>query len=296
MGSNVSKSIAVLGAGVTGLTAAYRLTQYGHRVRLFEATGRVGGSVRTERTNGWLIEGGPNSVLTGEPALGRLITELGLTEHVVTASALAKNRYIVRRGRPLATPDSPGSFFTTPLFSTGTKLRVFAELLTRPRVRTSDLSLEEFVRSHFGQELVDYGLNPFVAGVYAGNPQKLSARHAFPQLWELEQKHGSLLRGFGAAAKARKTRGEARGGLISFQDGLQTLPDALAARLPVGTLALHARLEALIPTLPADRAAKDGRAWSVVWHDGTAARTENFDCTINCIRSEIWQNAIPFSQ
>jgi oxygen-dependent protoporphyrinogen oxidase len=260
VGSPNSKSIAVLGAGVTGLTAALRLVQRGHRVRLFEATNRVGGAVRTERADGWLIESGPNSVLTGEPALGQLIDELGLSGQRIEANPLAKKRYIVRRGRLLAVPASPTALFGTSLLSFGAKARLLSELFSRPRVRTSDISLEEFVRSHVGQELVDYGLNPFVGGVYAGNPQKLSARYAFPSLWEMEQKHGSLIRG--SMAEARR-----RGRMISFRDGLQTLPDALAAALPPGVLSLNARLEALIA----------GPQWSVVWHDGVATQTERFD-------------------
>ena len=270
MPATSSKSIAILGAGVTGLTAAFRLVQAGHRVRVFEATGRVGGAVRSELTDGWLIEGGPNSLLTGEPVLAKLIGELGLASECLEANPAAKNRYIVRGGAALATPSGPGSFFRTPLFSFGAKLRLMMEPLCRPRVRTSDLSLEEFVRSHVGQELVDFGLNPFVGGVYAGNPLKLSARHSFPQLWELERRHGSLIRGAMAAAKARKARGEPRGGMISFRRGLQALPDALAARLPAGALTLNARLEALVPAA----------RWSVVWHDGTSTQTEPFDAIV----------------
>ena len=218
------KSIAILGAGATGLTAAFRLAQGGHRVRLFEASGRVGGAVRTELTEGWMIEAGPNSLISGEPALTALIKDLSLTADVVGAHPAAKNRYLVRGGKTLAAPISPPAFFKTPLFSLGAKLRLFAELFTRPRVRSGDVSLEEFVRSHFGQELVDYGLNPFVGGVYAGNPKKLSARYSFPQLWEIEQRHGSIIRGQIAAAKAKKARGEPRGGIMSFTCGLQDLP------------------------------------------------------------------------
>lgn len=267
------KSVAVLGAGVTGLTAAFRLAQRGHRVRVFEASGRVGGAVRTERTDGWLIEGGPNSLLSGEPALTALIADLGLASEVATANPAAKNRYIVRGGKALAAPISPPALLTSPLFSFGAKVRLFSEILMRPRVRTSDISLEEFVRSHFGQELVDYGLNPFVGGVYAGNPKKLSARYSFPQLWEIERTHGSIIRGQIAAAKAKKARGEPRGGIISFARGLQTLPDALAAHLPVGALSLNARLEALVP----------GKPWNVVWHDGTTAHTEQFDTVVSAL-------------
>lgn len=271
MANSTPKSIAVLGAGATGLTAAFRLAQRGHRVRLFEATGRVGGAVRTDLTGGWLIEGGPNSLLSGDPALTALINELGLATEVATANPAAKNRYLIRRGKLVAAPASPPSFVTSPLFSLGAKVRLFGDLFMRPRVRTGDISLEEFVRAHFGQELVDYGLNPFVGGVYAGNPKKLSARYSFPQLWDIEQKHGSIIRGQIAAAKARKARGEPRGGgIISFARGLQMLPDALAARLPAGTLVLNARLEALVP----------GRQWSVVWHDGALAHTEQFDTVV----------------
>jgi len=137
-------------------------------------------------------------------------------------------------------------------------------------VRTSDLSLEDFIRSHFGQEIVNYALNPFVSGVYAGNPQKLSARYAFPRLWEIERSHGSLLRGQRAIAKARRTRGEPKPGIISFAHGLETLPQTLASRLPSGVLTLNARLEGLVP----------GPHWNVIWNDGQMAHTESFDAVI----------------
>ena len=266
------RSIAVLGAGITGLTAAHRLIQQGHRVRLFESSARTGGAIRTVYTDGWLIEEGPNTALTGEPALTALIAELGLAGEVVTANPAAKNRYIVRGGRPIPAPLSPPAFLKSPLFSLGARLKILAEARFRPRVRTADLSLEDFVRAHFGQQAVDYGLNPFVTGVYAGDPKRLSARHAFPKLWETEQKHGSLLRGQIVEARARQARGEKRPAIISFERGLQTLPDALTARLPDGTLTLRAHLEALVP-------AADGR-WSVIWHAGAATQTETFDTVL----------------
>jgi len=265
---NSSKSIAILGAGVTGLTAAYRLAQRGHRIRVFESTDRVGGAIRTEIVGDWLIEAGPNTLLAGDPALAALLDELHLGPERIAANAAARHRYLVRRDRALALPLSPPAFLTSPLFSVGAKFRLAAEFLKRPRVRLADLSLEEFVRDHFGQEIVDYALNPFVTGIYAGNPKKLSARHAFPQLWASEQQHGSLLRAQRAAARAPRERRGA--GIMSFRRGLQALPDALASRLPVGALALRARIEALVP----------GASWSVVWNDGAATHTENFDAVI----------------
>ena len=270
MGNSDPKSIAILGAGLTGLTAAHRLTQRGHRVRLFEQSGRVGGAIRTENVDGWLVEAGPNTLLSGEPALTALIDELGLAASCESASPAAAHRYIVRRGRPVAAPLSVPAFLGSRLFSANAKLRALVELASGRRVRTSDVSLEEFVRSHFGQEFVNYALNPFVTGVYAGNPQKLSARYAFPKLWELEKTHGSLLRGQNAVAAARRARGEPKPGIISFAQGLQTLPRALAARLPAGVLTLNARLEGLVP----------GKKWNVIWHDGSVAHTESFDAVI----------------
>ncbi len=262
------QSIAILGAGITGLTAAYRLAQRGHRIRLFESTDRVGGAIRTEIVDDWLVEAGPNTLLAGEPALAALFDELGLSPERVAANPAARHRYVVRGGRARALPASPPAFLTSTFFSVGAKLRVAAELLKRPRVRLADLPLEEFFRDHLGQEVVDYALNPFVTGIYAGNPKKLSARYAFPKLWACEQAHGSLLRGQMAAAKAPRERRGA--GIMSFRRGLQALPDALASRLPPGTLALRARIEALVP----------GSPWSLVWNDGVATHTENFDAVI----------------
>jgi oxygen-dependent protoporphyrinogen oxidase len=260
-----AKSIAVLGAGITGLTAAHRLVRRGFRVRVFEASERVGGAIRTERSDGWLVEAGPNTILAGEPTLAALLDELQLGPERVAANTVAKNRYIVRGGRLIAAPLSPPALVGSPLFSVGAKLRLVSELLARRRTRTADLSLEDFVRSHFGQEFADYALNPFVAGVYAGNPKKLSARYAFPKLWDAEQARGSLLR---AQMHAAKTR--APGGIFSFRGGMQTLTDALAARLPAGVVSLRASIEALVP----------GSPWNVVWNDGTATHTDSFDAVI----------------
>jgi protoporphyrinogen/coproporphyrinogen III oxidase len=262
----------VLGAGITGLTAAYRLVQHGHRFRVFEASDQVGGAIRTEIAGGWLIEGGPNSLLLGDPALTALIEELGLSGEQLSARPEAKNRYIVRGGKPVAAPTSPPALFGSSLFSFGGKVRLISELFARRRVRPADVSLEQFVREHFGQELVDYGLNPFVSGVYAGDPGKLSARHAFPKLCELEQRHGSIIRGQIAEAKARKAAGRPKpaSGIISFRRGLQSLPEALASRLPPGSLTRQARIEALMP----------GPPWNVVWTSGAVTTTEPFDVVV----------------
>jgi len=265
------KSIAVVGGGLTGLTTAWRLHQAGHRVTVFEKGSQVGGAIISRRQDGWLVESGPNS-LQETPEVAALITELGLSDQRALVSPAAKKRFIVRDGRPVMVPLSPAGLLTSPLFSVGARLRVLTELLTRPRVRTTDVNLAAFVASHFGREIVDYGLNPFVAGIYAGDPEKLSARYAFPSLWQLERSHGSLLRGLRARAAERRARGEASGlvPIISFKQGLQSLPLALAATLPAGTVQTDATVTSLIP----------GQPWKLIWTRAESVQTAEFDAVV----------------
>jgi len=265
------KSIAVVGGGLTGLTAAWRLHRAGHRVTVFEKAPQVGGAIISLARDGWLVEGGPNS-LQETAEVAALLTELGLRDQRALVSPAAKKRFIVRGGRPIMVPLSPAGLLTSPLFSVGARLRVLTELLTRPRVRTTDVNLAAFVASHFGREIVDYGLNPFVGGIYAGDPEKLSARYAFPSLWQLERSHGSLLRGFRAEAAERRARGEASGvvPIISFRDGLQTLPRALAAALPAGTVQTDATVTSLIP----------GQPGKLIWTRADSVQTAEFDAIV----------------
>jgi oxygen-dependent protoporphyrinogen oxidase len=240
--------IAVIGGGITGLAAAYRLTQLGHRVRLFEASRRVGGVIRSERTpDGWLIESGPNSFQENSRETADLLASLDLTASTVVTSPTAKKRFLVRRGRLHAAPSSPPGLLTTPIFSPLGKLRVLRDLAFNPLTRETDVSLATLIREHFGREFLDYAFNPFVSGVYAGDPEKLSARYAFPSLWTAEQTHGSLIRGMISQARTRKRRGAPKTRLLSFRDGLQTLPDTLARALPPGTVTLSTVVETLTP-------------------------------------------------
>jgi oxygen-dependent protoporphyrinogen oxidase len=265
---NQSKRIAIIGGGITGLTAAWRLHSRGHRVRLFEAGDRPGGSVRSERSGDWLIEAGPNTIQVGSAEIIAMLDEIGLGSKKLTASPAAKNRYLIRNGRLHALPSSPPALLTSRLFSTPAKLRAMAEFLARRRTRTEDPSLAEFVRGHFGQEFVDYALEPFVSGIFAGNPERLSTRLAFPQLLESERTHGSILRGQIAAARKRRAQGAPRPQLLSFADGLQTLIDTLVAALPAGTIELRAKISSVQP----------GPPWRVSWQDG--AQTEEADAIV----------------
>lgn len=271
MSAAAPKSIAVVGGGITGLTAAWQLHRAGHRVTVFEKNPRVGGAITTTEKDGWLIEGGPNS-LQETPEVAKLLHELGLAGQRIVANSAARKRFIVRGGRLIPVPLSPPGLLTSPLFSLHARLHVFTELLMRPRTRTTDTSLASFVTAHFGREILDYGLNPFVAGVYAGDPEKLSARYSFPRLWQLERTHGSLLRGFRAEARERRARGEATGlaPIISFARGLQTLPNTLAATLPADSIQTGTAITNIIPGLP----------WKIISTRESMVETSEFDAVV----------------
>ncbi len=271
MGATSSKSIAVLGAGVTGLAAAYRLAAKGHRVRVFERNARVGGSVGTEIADEWLVETGPNS-LQESPELTSLIGELGLASERIEAGSMAKNRFLLKGGRAVPVPMSPSSFLKSDFLSTGAKLRILGELLKRPRVRELDVSLSEFVCDHFGREILERAVQPIVSGIYAGDPALLSVREAFPKLLELERTHGSLLRGIIAGARQRRKRGQSGPAkIISFRRGLQVLPEALASRLPEGSISLDTSVQRIIP----------GARWRVAFRYQRGETEEEFDSVVS---------------
>lgn len=265
-----STHVAIVGAGITGLTAALRLHEQGCRVTVFERGPQPGGAIRSTAEDGWLFEAGPNSLQYG-PEVKQLVADLDLASELVQAAPQAKRRFIVRGGRFVAVPSSPPAFILSPLFGARTKLSLLTEAFTRPRIRTGDISLAELVRSHFTQELVDYAVNPLIAGIYAGDPEKLSVRHAFPSLWKAERSHGSLIRGMMAGAKARKAAGQSGvPPIVSFRGGLQTLTDALAARLPAGSLLTGATVETLLP----------GKPHRLVWQQNGQTHSGEFDTVV----------------
>jgi oxygen-dependent protoporphyrinogen oxidase len=228
------KPIAIIGGGITGLTAAFRLKQQNVPVRVLEASERVGGVIQSVRDKGHLAEFGPNSILETSPLIGALVRDLGLESRRMYSDARAEKRYIVRGHRPVSLPSSPLAFLTSPLFSPGAKLRLLAEPFIGRAPADSDESIADFVRRRLGQEFLDYAINPLVAGVYAGDPEMLSVAQAFPKLHALEQRWGSLIVGQIRGARERKRSGEVSkqsAKKLSFDEGLQVLIDALRTRL-----------------------------------------------------------------
>ncbi|MDD5542940.1 MAG: protoporphyrinogen oxidase [Acidobacteriia bacterium] len=229
------KKIIVLGAGISGLTCAFRLHRAGFDVEVLERESSPGGVMQTRLQDGFLTEAGPNSFQSGEDILS-LIHDAGLDGELLEAEA-SLPRYIFFRGKLNLAPLGPGALLTTPLLSTGAKWKLLREPWAPSNADGHEESIQEFVSRRLGPELHDVLLAPLVSGIYAGDTRRLSMQSVFPLMVELEQKYGSLLKGFLKHAKEERRKREAAGKpkprrtLCSFTNGLKALPEGIARNL-----------------------------------------------------------------
>jgi oxygen-dependent protoporphyrinogen oxidase len=226
--------VLVIGAGVSGLTLAHALQKRGVDVAVVDAGEAPGGVIATRDRDGFLYETGANSALDTTPLIDRLLAEVGVLDERRDAGAVGSKRFIVRSGKLVALPTSPGAFLTTGAFTLGAKLRLLREPFVAPASAGTEESIADFVRRRLGSEFLDYAIDPFVSGIYAGDPERISVPAAFPRLHALEQKYGSLIRGQIRGAKERKQRGEASKNAaksFSFARGMDTPARAMARRL-----------------------------------------------------------------
>ena len=224
----------IIGAGVTGLSTAWQLKKSGEDIVVIESHKEVGGAVQSIYDTGYLVEEGPNSIQLKSRQMEVFLNSIpGLREQIIDAQSDAKNRFIVRNKRPYPVPRGPLELLSTPLWSKLGCLRVLAELFKVKRSDKNEESVADFSRRRLGHEFYDYAINPLIGGIYAGNPEALSIRYAFPRLYALENEHGGLIRGSiakligtpkGSANKYSKR-------IISFKDGLSTLPKLIAKAL-----------------------------------------------------------------
>ena len=241
------KSVAIIGAGITGLTAAFYLKRKGVPVTVYEASARVGGVIQSIRQDGFLAEFGPNTLLETSPKIGQLVCDAGLQSRRLDPAPEAEARYVVRYRRPVEMPGKPLGFFTTELFSFKAKLAVLREPFVPRRRDGVEESIAQFVVRRFNQEFLDHAIDALVAGIYAGDPYKLSVTHAFPKLKALEDNYGSMIKGQVFGARERKRRGEIakdRAPKFSFDEGLQVLTDTLGQQL-VGELRCCCRVNSI---------------------------------------------------
>jgi oxygen-dependent protoporphyrinogen oxidase len=244
--------VVVIGAGLSGLTAAYRIVQSAKSLRrpvevvVLEAKDRIGGAIWTERRDGFTLEGGADSFITNKPWAVDLCRELGLGDKLISTDTSRRRSFVVRKGRLEAVPEgfvlmAPsriGPILTTPILSPLGKLRMLLDLIPRRREPEGDESLASFVKRRLGREVLDRLVQPLVGGIYTADPNDLSLRATLPQFLEMERVHGSLIRASRRQAKAaeRNASGARYGLFVTLADGMDTLPKTLAAALPAGTV------------------------------------------------------------
>ncbi len=234
------QKIVIIGGGISGLSLAWFLSKSNkYEIKLLEADDDIGGKIKTiKTTDGFIVEAGPNTVLQKfgkkEDALGRLIDDLKISNTLITANEVANNRFIVKNKKLRAVPRTPLGLITSPLFSLLGKARITLEPFIKPAEKEE--TIKEFVIRRLGQEFYDYSIEPFISGVHAGNSSKLSVQSAVPKIYELEQKHGSLIKAALAMRQIGKDTGAPKGRMISFIDGLNTITDAIRKQLPQDTI------------------------------------------------------------
>ncbi len=227
--TNNAAPVIVIGGGISGLACAWRLKQRGVPVLLLEKSSCFGGVIQTVEQNGFLFECGPQTFMLTR-ALAELIESVGLTGDVQKATPRAP-RYILKNGKLVAAPLSPLSLLGTPLMDGGTKWKLLTEPLRRSHPPDTDESVAAFVRRKFGDSLLENLAGPFVSGVYAGDPEKLSLRSVLPSAYEWERISGSLLRGALRQMRSRPKRTGPRPGLCSLKRGAVSLLSTVGERL-----------------------------------------------------------------
>lgn len=269
-----ARRVVVVGGGVAGLAAAQRLVERARAggpavdVVLVEAGPRLGGTIATEHTGGFLVEGGPDAFITEKPWALALCDRLGITPDLTGTTEGDRRTYIARRGRLHALPEgflmlAPTNWSTlaaSPLFSWPGKLRMALDLLLPARRDPGDESLASFVRRRLGREALERAADPLVSGIYTADPERLSLAATMPRFLDLERKHRSIILGLRAGGQARSAAEQKAAGaryslFMTHRRGMSAFVDAIAGRLPAGTVRMGAAATAL---------ARDGGGWRVV--------------------------------
>jgi oxygen-dependent protoporphyrinogen oxidase len=263
------RRIAIVGGGISGLAAAHALTQrarahhHALEVLLIEGSTRLGGTIRTSRRDGFLLEGGPDAFISEKPEALELARQLGLESHLLGTNAEHRRSFIVRGGRlrpvpegfHLLAPSRFRPFVTTDIFSWAGKARMALDLLLPRRGGAhpngdDDESLAAFVRRRFGREALERMAQPMVGGIYTADPEQLSLRATMPRFLDMERDHRSIILAMWrarrrAASDTRGTSGARYSLFLSFDGGMQMLTDALVAALPPGTARTGTTVEAI---------------------------------------------------
>jgi protoporphyrinogen/coproporphyrinogen III oxidase len=233
--------IVIVGGGITGLSAAFRLESSAPQVEtiLIESESRLGGKILTEHIDGFIIEGGPDSFLSSKPHGFDLCRQLGIENQLEAPNPDCRRTYVMRDGELYPMPEGLtglipsrlAPMFRSPLISPAAKLRLGLDYLIPSRNGNSDESLGDFVERRLGRQVYERLVEPLMAGIYAGDGKELSLDATFPQLRQMETQHGGLLRGIRSSTKYNGASANRRSGFLALHSGMEAMVDALVAKL-----------------------------------------------------------------
>ncbi|WP_099157314.1 protoporphyrinogen oxidase [Virgibacillus ndiopensis] len=250
------KQIVIVGGGITGLTAAYYLqkeikaNQLPYDVKLVEASERLGGKIKTFKKDGFTIEQGPDSFLSRKKPAVKLAEELGMDDQLVRNGT--GQSYILVQGKLhkmpsgafMGIPTQVRPFLFSGIFSGKGKLRAGFDFVLPKGKEQTDQSLGGFFRRRFGNELVENLIEPLLSGIYAGDIDDMSLMATFPNFYQLEQEHRSLVKGLqNTMPKPKKTKEKKPGMFFSFKSGLESMVDRLADEFDDNTVTLNAAVD-----------------------------------------------------
>lgn len=226
----MKKKTIILGAGISGLSAAHFLSKKSDDFLVLEGSNRVGGNIHSEKIDGYLCENGPNTVLLNNTSLLEIIQDLQLENEICKPSKnAAHNRFVLHNNKLQKVPTNPLQFFTTPLLKLSDKLLLLKEPFVKKH--KDDTSIASFATNRFGKGFYEQFILPFVTGIYAGNPEKMSVKHALKLLWDMEQKSGSVFKGFQQKVKEQKKNNLPKIKMFTLPNGLGQLTDSIAEKL-----------------------------------------------------------------
>ena len=249
MTETTNPQVVIVGAGLTGLTMAFYLKKAGIPFLLIEKAGITGGVIQTISERGFVYEAGPNTGVVSHPEMTELFEDLAGKCTLEIADSNAKRRLIWKDNQWNALPSGLWSAITTPLFTWYDKFRICGEPF-RPKGNDPNETLAELVKRRLGNSFLDYAIDPFISGIYAGDPNKLITRYALPKLWQLEQDYGSFIKGSMKKAKLPKTDRDRKATreVFSAKGGLSRLIEALTESIGAENMILAVENTLVKPT------------------------------------------------
>jgi oxygen-dependent protoporphyrinogen oxidase len=225
------KKICIIGGGISGLSIALKHHNAGNKVSIFESSNKLGGVVQSVRKNGFLMDYGPNTLNIRAKKTKALLKECSAWEECIDANPQSNKRMIIREKKIVDLPQSAASFLNSPFLSFKGKLRLLLEPFIRRSKSPDSESVAAFIERRFGTEVLNYGANPFLAGIYAAKPESLNLSQAFPKIYEFEKKYRSIILGIKRSKKQADNPNLPKTRLVSFSNGMQELAMKLGSTL-----------------------------------------------------------------